>query len=150
VKKHLRYDPKTGLFWRKIVYHKAEALKPAGWLSDKGYRFISVGGKDYLAHRLAWVIMKGRWPKNDIDHKNLNKDDNTWKNLRPATGTQNRRNVPIRRTNKSGYKGVFKNGTKWRAQCAGKHLGLFFSAIMAHAAYCAAAKKKFGEFARAH
>lgn len=59
-----------------------------------------------------------------------------------------------RSDNKSGYKGVrwYSQTKKWMAQIRyqGKNmnLGYFTTPQAAHAAYCAAATRLFGEFAR--
>lgn len=80
--------------------------------------------------------------------------DNRRSNLRIATHTENARNAKLRRDNTSGFKGVkkVKDRQSWRARItAGGHrisLGHFSSPELAHAAYCDAAKRYHGEFAR--
>lgn len=79
--------------------------------------------------------------------------DNTDKNLRIASQSQQKFNQGAYAGNKSGYKGVcFHKATgKWVAQIQlngkRKHLGLFDTKEEAYAAYCEAAKKNYGEFA---
>jgi len=91
--------------------------------------------------------MTGEWPEADIDHKNGNKADNRFVNLRAVTRTVNSHNRCKRNDNKSGYKGVswHKRTSKWVAQIqnAGtrKHLGLFDTPEDAYNVYCAAAKQ---------
>lgn len=50
------------------------------------------------------------------------------------------------------YKGVFREDNKWIAKISVNNvkirLGRFTTLEAAHAAYCAAAKQHFGEFAR--
>jgi hypothetical protein len=79
---------------------------------------------------------------------------NTRDNLRSATPSQNTCNRKINSNNTSGYKGVswyYPTG-KWRAviQVEGKQLrlGYFNTKEEAYAAYCEAALKYYGEFAR--
>jgi hypothetical protein len=85
----------------------------------------------YMAHRLAWLYMTGAFPKEQIDHINLDRADNRWRNLREATQSQNRANVSAYANNTSGIKGVNwdKRAGKWRAQIyiAGRKtlLGMF-------------------------
>lgn len=89
-----------------------------------------------------------------VDHHNGNTLDNRRLNLRAASDSQQACNRGVRRTSKTGFKGVFirANG-KFVAQIGDKggkkvHLGYFKTAEEAHAAYCAAATKLHGEFAR--
>lgn len=66
-----------------------------------GYRYISFRGRHYYAHRLAWLIVKGEWPKNHIDHINGVKDDNRIANLRDVSSAENHRNMKIHRSGKT-------------------------------------------------
>lgn len=88
------------------------------------------------------------------DHWNGCTLDNRQSNLRPATELQNHQNSKRPVTNTSGYKGVrwradFK---KWQASIKVNkkyvHLGVFDTAEAAFAAYCVAAERFHGEFAR--
>ena len=72
----------------------------------------------FFVHRIVWKMFRGEDPgKMQIDHKNGDPSDNRICNLRLATPTNNMRNVPRSRFNKSGYKGVsFVTATgKWHA-----------------------------------
>lgn len=104
-------------------------------------------------HRLLW----GAWSMPatpEIDHENRDGLDCRRANLRAATGAQNCSNVAMRRSNRSGLKGVswHAHSSKWRATIQSNkkavHLGLFDDASEAHAAYVAAAKDLHREFAR--
>lgn len=98
--------------------------------------------------------MTGENSQKQIDHINGNRADNRWLNLREADSCQNRQNMKRSSRNTSGFKGVswHERGQKWMAQiaCRGgrEHLGLFDTIEAAYAAYCAAAKRLHGEFAR--
>jgi hypothetical protein len=87
-----------------------------------------------------------------VDHVNSDTLDNRKCNLRVATRGQNAANQRLSRKNTSGFKGVTPVGNKWQAQIgiSGRriYLGLFNTPELAHAAYCAAAARHFGEFAR--
>lgn len=88
----------------------------------------------------------------DVDHVNRNVTDNRRQNLRLATRSQNNANT-VGRGGTSSYKGVLRGGRqgkKWRAQLASRHLGYFDTEAEANEAYVAAAKEAFGEFARFH
>jgi hypothetical protein len=88
------------------------------------------------------------------DHKNGNTLDNRRSNLRIASKADNNRNMRITDRNKSGYKGVYKHQLteRWVARISVNnksiYLGIFKSPEEAHGAYCKAAVKYFGEFAR--
>jgi len=87
-----------------------------------------------------------------VDHINGNGLDNRRENLRVANKMQNQYNSARQHNNRLGLKGVHKNGRRYRAQIRAdgvKHnLGYFDTAEEAHAAYCEAAKRLHGEFAR--
>ena len=87
-----------------------------------------------------------------VDHVNGCGLDNRRSNLRPASRAQNQWNAGRTKTNTSGWKGVSRHKCSWRAQINvnGKRvrLGSFPTPEEAHAAYCEAAKRLHGEFAR--
>lgn len=89
-----------------------------------------------------------------VDHINLNGLDNQKENLRLCNNAQNSRNQGLRSTNTSGYKGVSyrKDQGVWAARiCVDYrdiHLGFFDDPKDAHEAYCQAATKYHGAFAR--
>lgn len=153
----LHYDPDTGVFtWIARPSRAVSAGTIAGCPNEHGYRLIQFGGKIYQAHRLAWLYMTGEWPKDQIDHINRTPGDDRWCNLREADGTQNQANQNRSRNNTVGYKGVtidrkrrnpYKATITVRGRCF--NLGRFATPEEAHSAYCAAARKHFGEFASA-
>jgi HNH endonuclease/AP2 domain len=111
------YDPDTGVI-RWIAKGKGMIKKKAaGTLLHSGYLGICVGPKRWQAHRIAWALHHGTWPKDQIDHINGVKTDNRICNLREATNSQNGKNLGLSKANKSGVKGVsFENYTqRWKA-----------------------------------
>ena len=150
------YNVETGLFTRKIDWYKASAGEVCLCKMRIGYILIGVLGKRYLAHRLAFVYMTGAWPPEEVDHINGVRDDNRWCNLRLASKTENRRNLPKKCTNTSGIKGVRcktdGRRKKWYATITVNrkpmHLGHFYTENEAQQAYLAAATEHFGNFAR--
>lgn len=143
------YDPDTGVFTRRVtVTHNARAGDVAGSPTSAGYLSIWVDGKAYLAHRLAVLYMTGEWPKSEVDHRDTNRRNNRWNNLRDATGIENATNRRKPRPNtRSGYIGVKASATpgKWRAdiKVGGRYrnLGTFTSPEEAHAAYVKAKRQ---------
>src|SRR5690348_14306740 len=106
----LNYDPETGLFtWR----HTGKGRKATVGSNSHGYVSIrlTVRGKKkgYLAHRLAWFYTYGEWPKNLIDHIDMNPANNAISNLREATHSTNKANRRAPANNSTGFKGVSFN-----------------------------------------
>jgi hypothetical protein len=96
-------------------------------------------------------MMTGRDPVAQIDHRDFDKANNRWCNLREASGSQNCHYRKIPRINKSGFRGVhLRPSGRYRAKIhdGGKqtYLGLFDTAEEAYAAYVEASKRLFGEF----
>ena len=149
----LDYDADTGEFHWKVKRNGVKPGVPAGTLHAKGYRAIKVGGKLHRAHRLAFLWMAGRMPTDQVDHRDGDKDNNRFANLREATNGQNQHNQTKRANNSSGYKGVyyFKRDARWQAQIMVNrkkhHLGYFDTPEEAHAAHVRAAIQLHGEFA---
>lgn len=147
LKELLHYEPETGFFrWKVIRTNGMKIGQIAGGSHGDGYIAIGVMKKIYLAHRLAWFYMTGEFPANEIDHKDMNRSNNTWSNLREVSGTVNRQNIKsARRHNKTGFLGVHRNKFSFCAQIRiqGKPvwLGSFRTAELAHDAYIAAKRK---------
>jgi len=139
----LRYDKLTGSFtWRITIATRAKQGTTAGTLA-KGYVVIRIHGLAYKAHRLAYLFVRGCYPENMVDHKDRNKQNNSWSNLRATTNSVNQQNQVIaHRRNKTGLLGVTKlNGVFMsRIGLNGKYyyLGRFDTAKAASAAYFAA------------
>lgn len=117
LKKHLSYDPETGVFTRIVSAGRARAGEAAGAINSNGYRVIGVAGKRDFAHRLAFLWMTGALPHEQADHKNGNRDDNRWGNLRAVSKAENAKNKRIPDNNSSGVLGVSWNKLckKWVA-----------------------------------
>lgn len=158
----LNYDPATGVFIWRNDWGRMKAGDIAGRVNAqrRGYRYIGLGGQrkngglEYMAHRLAWFYVHGKWPVADIDHINGDTSDNRIANLREATRSQNIMNAKRGPRNTSGVKGVSfdKARGKWVAEIkAGtvrRRLGRFDTKDEAAAAYREASKEMHGEFAR--
>lgn len=159
------YDPDSGrLLWRfrpegpkhwNTRYAGREATAPG----KGGYYVVSVRvdglRANYLVHRIVWAMMTGQWPDVflEVDHRDGNRTNNRWLNLRLVTAHQNRMNTTVARGN-TGLKGVYivSQTQKYqsRIRVCGKdvHLGYFYRREDAARAYDAAATRHFGEFAK--
>jgi hypothetical protein len=148
----LHYDPDTGEFrWLERVTRWIQPGDLAGTV-DQRYRRITIKGRHYRAHHLAWFYMKGKWCSQVIDHRDGDPSNNRLANLRSATKTQNSANKRRYRNNACGLKGVCRERSGWRATIykdgRRHHLGNFPTPQEAHAAYAKAAHEMFGEYAR--
>lgn len=145
----MTYEPETGRFvWKELNRKNRQSGREAGTTNSDGYRVISIAGKGYKAHRLAWLAHYGAFPEKEIDHINRDKSDNRVCNLRLADHAQNLQNLAAPRSdNKSGFLGVSfaKSANKWRAtiKVKGKqtNIGLFESPEKASDAYIAAKRQ---------
>lgn len=150
----LAYDEATGIFTRRASKRGDCVGRRAGVVTTNGYLRIRIGTKWYPAHRLAWLYVYGEWPPDDIDHADVNRQNNRIGNLRLATRTQNHANR-MPQPHSSRFKGVSfdKQTGRWRASIKMNRrliaLGRHDTEEQAHAAYVSAAARHFGEFARA-
>jgi hypothetical protein len=125
----------------------------AGSVNSRGYRGIKINGRQYQSSRLAFLYMRGEWPSGEIDHKNRDRLDNRFDNLRESSRSQNMANKDKRSDNTSGVHGVYWRSAagRWLAtiQVAGKrrHVGQFSNKYAAARAYDKAALEAWGEFA---
>lgn len=157
LKELLSYDPLTGVFLWKVSLRGrfAKAGSVAGGPDKDGYFIICVDQKLYRAHRLAWFWMTGEWPKGQIDHKDLDKTNNRFCNLRDATKSQNMWNLKCRSNSATGIKGVQYDArrglyyAKITANGRKTWLGYHKTAEAAADAYRVASIQQHQEFARA-
>lgn len=98
----LSYDPDTGEI-------RAATGRRMDVPTNSGYRIVYAGNRILKAHRVAWYLVHGEWPK-AIDHINGDPGDNRLDNLRIAGQAENMRNASLYSNNKSGVPGV-----RWRA-----------------------------------
>jgi hypothetical protein len=105
----------------------------------------------YQAHRIIWKWVTGEDPPWEIDHKDQDRANNRWVNLRRATDSEQQWNRGLRKSNTSGWRGVHWQ-RKWKAAIlvngVRRYLGRFATAEEASAAYEVAARKLHGEFYR--
>lgn len=152
LKEALDYDPLTGLFTRKTrTSNFVKVGQIAGNKHAMGYWEIGVCGKSYLAHRLAFLYMEGKFPEKMVDHKNLNRMDNRWSNLRHATNGENMQNSSCGKRGVTGKRNVYPNGKGFMVnlQKDGKpyYIGTYPDIELAELVAEEARRKYHGEFA---
>lgn len=125
LKELLSYDLATGEFrWRVMRggKHPGDIAGCVGRARGKDYIRIRVDDELIMAHRLAWLYVKGRWPARELDHEDGDGLNNRFKNLVPADRLKNNKNASLRKDNKTGTPGVFQiKGGKY--QVCVKHKG---------------------------
>ena len=110
----LDYDPETGIFVYRPrindpIWNKRFADKRAGNVRKDGYVYVTIWGKLYAAHRVAWVYVYGTIPEYRssfqclvIDHINGVKSDNRIYNLDLVPSSVNAKRYHERRRELSG------------------------------------------------
>jgi len=148
IKECLKYEPKTGkIYWNyNKICSKKKIGGEAGYLNKRGYIEIRINYKLYTAHRVAWFLHYGEWPKQQIDHINGIRNDNRIENLRDVSCRENGQNRIEHRCGKlPGTSYLIKN-KKWQAQIQIKgkivYLGIFKTEIGAHEKYLQFLKEK--------
>lgn len=90
VQRFVRYDPESGLV---EVYRERHGRWSAP--APRAHRYVVFiicdGERRYsvMAHRVAWVLMTGEWPRGFVDHLDGNTRNNCWSNLRDVSPSGN-------------------------------------------------------------
>lgn len=152
LKRLLHYDPETGI-WTWLSGRNKGNVAGVTAASKGGYVFVTINKVAYRAHRLAWFYIKGKWPTNLLDHKDRNRTNNRFVNIREATKSQNCANAKLWKTSTSGFRGVYwePKKKKWRViirQGGRRHyFGYYKCKLAAHFVHLVEFRKIFGEFA---
>ncbi|MBP9778830.1 MAG: HNH endonuclease [Rickettsiaceae bacterium] len=141
------------LYWKITPSNKIKKGDKAGSMNSTGYRQVGIGKNVYRYGRIIYLMFHSYLPEcvSYIDDNPLN---TRIENLRVASRSQIRTSAKTSKKPFSGYKGVdtCKTTGKYIARInkLGKyyHLGTFNTPQEAYKAYCKAAKKLHGEFAR--
>lgn len=160
------YERKTGcLFWKKRpLRHFSGRTAWKKWNTRyagtkafitvvKGYRYSSIDGVRYAAHRVIWKLETKKEPPVMLDHEDRRRGNNCFTNLRSASYSQNMSNTSRRTLNSSGRQGVYwRSGRqRWYAYLTKNRvqiwLGSFKKRSAAVQARTVAEQRYFGEFA---
>lgn len=142
-----------GLYWKVCSAQRIKIGDRAGSSHDCMCKRVKVDGKNYLEHRLIYLMHNGELPE-FLDHIDGDRTNNRIENLRPCTMAENQHNTGLPRTNTSGVKGVswYGQSGKWMAQLringATIYLGLFKEIDEAKETVMKARERYHGEFAR--
>jgi len=162
-----RYNKQTGTltwkrrpreFFKNVAGWRNANREAAGhavsYVQSGGYISVKINGVSYQVQRVIWRMVTGKDPlSKDVDHKNTNKTDNRWANLRLATPSQTMHNRGLRRTNTSGCTGVhWTDSGTWRVEFAVNrvryHFGCFSSRKKAVSVCRTERRKLHGAFYR--
>ena len=99
------YNEQTGEIYHKLNTRRCVKGALATYKHIEGYLQITIGGKEYLAHRVIWFMKTGLWP-NQIDHQDHNRSNNIWTNLSDIVHRKNQMNMSLKCNNSSGVNGV--------------------------------------------
>jgi hypothetical protein len=159
VRELLDCDSSTGILtWRprsgNPAWNTRWAGKQAGSLDrSTGYLRLDIDGRHYYAHRIVFLHVKGWLPKQDLDHKDGNRQNCAIGNLRPASVSQNGANTKSGRQRKRpGPRGCWQEPSgRWQVttNANGKKvwIGRFATEEAAARAYRDATDALHGEFA---
>ena len=80
--------------------------------SGNGYFKLYLGKRRVKRANVVWWAATGQWPTKMLDHKNTDRTDDSFDNLRYCTNSQNSINTPGGMKSRKGYpKGVSYNPT---------------------------------------
>ena len=120
IKKNYTYDAKSGRL-TSSRYGRTIRGKMHG---NKGYLAVNcqIGKKQIHVrlHHAVWAVCKGRFPEQQIDHINGNKQDNRIENLREVSASENRMNMvyPWKPNAKTGLPGVYRHRSGYQIKVA--------------------------------
>jgi hypothetical protein len=139
------------LFWKNSKRPSFNG-KEVGCDDGQGYIKVTIDKKQYLAHRIIYLMHHGEMPEM-IDHADRNVKNNYIENLREADATKNRMNGRHWRPAKSGcrnvslQKGRSKFSVYIRIQGKSTFIGNFDNLELADLVATEARSKYHGEFA---
>lgn len=118
LQKLFHYNRSTGIFGWRVKKPGVKQTDNVTTLCAQGYKVVTLNRKRYYVHRLIWILETGKNADGFIDHKNRDKSDNRFKNLRVVSKSQNEHNTVKRVSNKTGYKNIsyYKTSSSYVAE----------------------------------
>lgn len=112
------YNKNTGIFHWKVKKPGVKHTDDISTICAQGYKVVTLNRKRYYVHRLVWILVTGKDANGFIDHKNRDKADNRFDNLRVVSKSQNEHNTSKRKSNKTGYKNIsyYKSSASYVAE----------------------------------
>lgn len=101
--KHFRYNDG--------VITRTDRKNSNGSLDKDGYLILKIKGKQFKAHRVAWLLVHGDFPKSELDHINRNRTDNRIENLRESNRKEQVANRTLKPNPKTGVCGIYIDKT---------------------------------------
>lgn len=118
LKELVHYEPETGIFTHLVSRGGNKESEEAGHINKiNGYLELTLDGKKYKGHRMAFLYMNGNIPE-QIDHKNQIRSDNKWSNMKTSDAQSNMMNKTKYKSNTTGHSGVYlhKESGKFQAR----------------------------------
>ena len=131
----LDYSPDTGIFtWKQKLSRGQNIGDVAGYYDTRGYLTIRIRNSLFRGHRLAYYYVTEVDPcENKIDHKDRNKSNNVFTNLRLADASSNGHNTGKQAVSVDKRNGRFRAAITIRGTYY--HLGMFATVFEALCAY---------------
>ncbi len=114
-------DVESGvLYWKVSLSPVIKVGAKAGAIrifrNGPSYLVVGINGKYYPSHRIIYKMYYGVEPNGEIDHIDLNKQNNKPSNLRCVSTAENAQNRKKQIDNTSGHKNVYwrPETKKWR------------------------------------
>jgi hypothetical protein len=127
ITQELEYDPDTGVIYRRSGPWIPTRRPTLNTPHPSGHLYGTFKRRTFKAHRVAWFLYHGSWPKGEVDHIDGNAQNNKLENLRDVTHKENTRNVKRRRDNTSGVTGVsyHKSIGRWVVRVGKTYVGCY-------------------------
>ena len=104
IKEHFTYHP-DGTLTRN------DRKGGNGSYDKDGYLIIKVKGRQFKAHRIAWLLNYDHFPKSELDHINRVRTDNRIENLRESNRVQQNNNATRKPNPVTGEVGIYYDRT---------------------------------------